>query len=282
MRHAFTIMLGIALALALGFLVVPVLAVFLQVPPTEIVRQLGSDAAVQAIVVSLRTNAIADVIILLVGTPAAWLLASRRGMPGRRLIITLLELPLVLPPAVAGIALLVTFGRLGLFGTQLEDLGITIPFTEVAVVMAIIFVAGPFYLRQAISAFEAVDPRLVQASRTLGAGQWRTFRRVVLPLALGGLASGWALAFARGIGEFGATLIFAGSFPGVTQTLPLAIYSEMNRNLDTALAIGGLLIVIAAAVLIAVKMIPAWTPNATSPPPSASRSAGSRSTSRSA
>jgi molybdate transport system permease protein len=150
----------------------------------------------------------------------------------------------------------------------------------VAVVLAITFVAGPFYLRQAITAFEAVDPRLVQAAATLGAGPWRTFRSVVLPLALGGLAGGWALAFARGMGEFGATLIFAGSLPGVTQTLPLAIYSEMNRDLDAALAIGGLLIIIATAVLLAVKMIPSWNPTPASSPTSARRFATSSSTSR--
>lgn len=281
MRARFSAVGALALVLALAFLVVPVVAVFLQVTPAEMFRQLGGAAAREAIVVSLRTNAIADVLIILVGTPAAWFLAARPRMRGRRVIITLLELPLVLPPAVAGIALLVTFGRLGLFGTQLDALGVSIPFTEAAVVMAIVFVAGPFYLRQAISTFEAVDPRLVQAAHTLGAGPWRTFRTVVLPLALGGLASGWALAFARGMGEFGATLIFAGSLPGVTQTLPLAIYAEMSRSLDTALAIGGLLIVIAAAVLLAAKMIPAWTPTAYSTHRSAPRSGASRSTSTS-
>ncbi|MBM3664817.1 MAG: molybdate ABC transporter permease subunit [Actinobacteria bacterium] len=280
MRHGFTTMQALALSLALAFLVLPVVAVFLQVSPAAMLSQLGGDAATQAIVVSLRTNVIADIVIVVVGTPAAWLLARHRSFPGRRVLVTLLELPLVLPPAVAGIALLVTFGRNGLLGGQLDALGVTIPFTEVAVVMAIIFVAGPFYLRQAITTFESIDPRLVQAAATLGAGPWRTFRKVVLPLAMGGLAGGWALAFARGLGEFGATLIFAGSLPGVTQTLPLAIYSEMNRDLDTALAIGGLLIVVAALVLLAVKMIPSWNPTPSSPPPSARRSATSPSTSR--
>jgi len=280
MRHGFTAIQALALSLALAFLVLPVVAVFLQVSPAAMLTQLGSETATQAIVVSLRTNLVADLIIIAVGTPAAWLLARHRVFPGRRLAVTLLELPLVLPPAVAGIALLVTFGRNGLLGHQLNALGLSIPFTEVAVVLAITFVAGPFYLRQAITAFEAVDPRLVQAAATLGAGPWRTFRSVVLPLALGGLAGGWALAFARGMGEFGATLIFAGSLPGVTQTLPLAIYSEMNRDLDAALAIGGLLIIIATAVLLAVKMIPSWNPTPASSPTSARRFATSSSTSR--
>lgn len=280
MRRGFTTAQVLALSLALAFLVLPIVAVFTQATPAAMFTQLGSSAATQAIVVSLRTNVIADIIIVLVGTPAAWLLASHQRMPGRRVVVTLLELPLVLPPAVAGIALLVTFGRQGLLGGQLDALGVSIPFTEVAVVMAIVFVAGPFYLRQAITAFEAVDPRMTQAAATLGAGPFRTFRTVVLPLAAGGLAGGWALAFARGMGEFGATLIFAGSFPGVTQTLPLAIYSEMNRNLDTALAIGGLLIVIAAAVLLLAKMIPSWNPARNSQPTSTYRSATSPSTSR--
>lgn len=279
MRRGFTTVQVLALSLALAFLVLPVVAVFTQATPAAMLSQLGSDAATQAIVVSLRTNVIADIIIVLVGTPAAWLLASHQRMPGRRTIITLLELPLVLPPAVAGIALLVTFGRQGLLGGQLDALGVSIPFTEVAVVLAIVFVAGPFYLRQAITAFESVDPRFPQAAATLGAGPFRTFRTVVLPLAAGGLAGGWALAFARGMGEFGATLIFAGSFPGITQTLPLAVYSEMNRDFGTALAIGGLLIVVAALVLLAAKIIPSWNPSRPSSPTSTRRSATSPSTS---
>ena len=208
--------------------------------------------------VTLKTSAIANVIILVVGTPAAYFLATRR-FPGRPVVITLIELPLVLPPAVAGIGLLAAFGRVGLLGDELGAFGVTLPFTQTAVVMAVIFVASPFYLRQAIAAFEAVDPNLIDAARTLGARPFRAFWRVALPLAAGGLAAGWALAFARGLGEFGATIIFAGSFQGVTQTLPLAIYGEFERDFDTALAIGALLIVFSAALLLAVKLVPRWT-----------------------
>src|SRR5207237_5187027 len=155
--------------------------------------------------------------------PAAYLLASRR-FPGRAAVVTLVELPLVLPPAVAGIALLAAFGRVGLLGGTLHAVGLSIPFTKTAVVLAVAFVESPFYLRGAIAAFEAVDRTLLDAARTLGAGPARVFSRVALPLALGGLGASSAVALARGLGEFGATIIFAGSLQGVTQTLPLAIY----------------------------------------------------------
>ena len=191
--------------------------------------------------VTVKTSAIANVLILLVGTPAAYLIATRR-FTGRAVAITLIELPLVLPPAVAGIGLLAAFGRFGLLGEELTALGLSIPFTQVAVVLAVIFVASPFYLRAAIAAFEAVDPNLPAAARTLGATPARTFFRIALPLAGGGLGAGWALSFARGIGEFGATIMFAGSLQGVTQTLSLAIYEQFDVDFDLALAIGAELV----------------------------------------
>src|SRR5262249_46663691 len=160
--------------------------------------------------------------ILLFGTPTAYLLATRR-FPGHALAVTLVELPLVLPPAVAGVGLLVAFGRVGLLGSSLRALGVTLPFTQSAVTVAVAYVASPLYIRQAIAAFEATDPNLAAASRTLGAGPGRTFFRIVLPLARGGLIAGLALSFARGLGEFGATIMFAGSLQRVTETLPLAI-----------------------------------------------------------
>jgi molybdate transport system permease protein len=160
---------------------------------------------------------------------------------------------------VAGLGLLAAFGRLGLLGASLDALGVHIGLgTKTAVVLAITFVASPFYVRTAIAAFEAVDPDLVAASRTLGAGPARTFARIALPLAAGGLGAGAALAFARGIGEFGATIMFAGSLRGVTQTLSLAVYQEFDVDFDTALAIGALLVIVSALVLFAAKVIPAW------------------------
>jgi len=197
---------------------------------------------------------------LLFGTPAAYLIASRR-FRGRTLLVTLVELPLVLPPAVAGLGLLATFGRFGLLGSTLGALGLSISFTQTAVTLAIAFVASPLYIRTAIAAFQAVDPDLVAASRTLGAGSTRTFFRVVLPLAFNGLAAGEALAFARSLGEFGATIMFAGSLQGVTQTLPLAVYEQFSVNLDVALAMGALLVAISAVLLLSLRLILSWQPS---------------------
>src|SRR5204863_4942001 len=188
----------------------------------------------------------------------AWALARRR-FRGRSLVLTLVELPLVLPPAVAGIALFAAFGRTGLLGGELDALGVQIPFTQAAVVLAVAFVESPFYLRGAIAAFEAVDGALIDAARTLGAGPGRVFARVALPLAAGGLGAASALALARGLGEFGATLLFAGSLQGVTQTLPLAIYAQFEVDFDTALAIGALFVCFGVVVLLALKLIPGWT-----------------------
>jgi molybdate transport system permease protein len=252
-----SILLAVVVAIALAFLLLPLVALFLRVPPGTLIEQLGSGAALDAMLVSLETSLIAHVVILGVGTPVAWALATR-SFPGRRIAIAVVELPLVLPPAVAGIALLAAFGRRGLLGGTLEVLGITLPFTQAAVVVAIVFVASPFYVRQAIAAFAALDQTLLDASRTLGAGPLRTFRRVALPLASGGLGAGSSLAFARGLGEFGATIIFAGSFRGETQTAPLAIYAQLDLDFDTAIALGALLIIFSVAILIAVNLVPAW------------------------
>ena len=179
-------------------------------------------------------------------------------------MITLVELPLVMPPAVAGLALLVAFGRFGLLGHTLRVLGIDLAFTQAAVVIAILFVASPFYLRGAIAAFEAVDPTLIDVAGTLGAGPVRRMLRVAIPLAAGGLGAAAAVAFARGLGEFGATILFAGSFQGSTQTLSLAVYSLFDANLDQAVAIGVLLIIVSAAILLTSKLLVRSWPSSTS------------------
>ena len=256
-RAVFTAAAVLAVALVLGFLLLPVLAIFLRVSPGELLGRLDDRVVLDALAVTAKTNGIAFALTLLVGTPAAYLVATSR-FPGRALVVTLCELPLVLPPAVAGIGLLAAFGRLGLLGSTLSALGLSISFTQTAVVLAVVYVASPFYLRQAIAAFAGVDADLLAAARTLGAGPFRTFRRVALPLALPGLAVGSSLAFARGLGEFGATIMFAGSVPGVTQTLPLAIYAQLDQDFDTALAIGCLLVLVSVAVLGAVKLLPSW------------------------
>jgi molybdate transport system permease protein len=243
---------GAAGAVAMTFLILPVLAIFLQVSPGTLVRELGDPVARDALVVSLRTSAIAQALIVLLGTPTAYLLATQR-FRGRNVALTFVELPLVLPPAVAGIGLLAAFGRMGLLPAG-------VAFTQAAVVFAVTFVAAPFYVRTGIAAFEGVDSQLVAAARTLGAGPWRVFGRVALPLAAGGLGAGLALSFARGLGEFGATIMFAGSLQGVTQTLPLAIYAEFARSFDVALAIGGLLVAFSFILLLVVKWLRfGWT-----------------------
>jgi molybdate transport system permease protein len=249
-----------AAGVALAFLALPMLAIFVHVPPGRLIDQLSNPVVTDALIVSFKTTLIAQALVLLFGTPTAYLLASRR-FPGRSLCITLVELPLVLPPAVAGIGLLAAFGRFGLLGSSFRSAGITLPFTQSAVTIAVAFVASPLYVRQAIAAFEAIDPNLVAASRTLGAGPARTFFRVVLPLARGGLLAGEALAFARGLGEFGATIMFAGSLQKVTQTLPLAIYAEFEVNFDVTLAISALLVLISAALLISLKLTSLWQPS---------------------
>ncbi|MDX6726479.1 MAG: molybdate transport system permease protein [Baekduia sp.] len=264
---AFGILLGACAAVALLFLTLPLVALFTEVPLTRVPGLLGDRTVRDALAVTLRTNLVADGLIVVFGTPAAYLLARRR-FRGRAVLVTLVELPLVLPPAVAGIGLLAAFGRGGLFGGALADQGIILPFTEWAVVLAVTFVAAPFYLRQAIASFAAVDPQLPAAARTLGASPARTLWRIELPLAAGGLAAGLVLAFARGVGEFGATIVFAGSVQGRTQTLPLGIYDQLESNFDAALAIGILLVVLSAAVLLSAKMLASWrSSTSTSPSP---------------
>ena len=243
---------GLAAAVALTFLALPVVAIFLQVSPVTLLHELGDPVARDAVVVSVRTSLAAQALIVALGTPTAYLLATRR-FRGRNVLLTLVELPLVLPPAVAGIGLLAAFGRMGLLPAG-------VAFTQSAVVLAVAFVAAPFYMRTAVASFEAVDPQLVAAARTLGAGPWRVFARIALPLAGGGLGAGLALSFARGLGEFGATIMFAGSLQRVTQTLPLAIYAEFARSFDVALAMGGLLVLFSFILLLVVKWLRfGWT-----------------------
>ena len=255
MRRAFAAVFALATAVALAFLVLPVVAIFIRVPPGDLLGALGNEVTRDALIVSLKTSAIAHAAVLLIGTPAAYVLGRKR-FRGRGLVLTLVELPLVLPPAVAGIGLFAAFGRAGLLGEELDAFGIQIPFTQTAVVLAVAFVESPFYLRGAIAAFEAVDDSLLDAARTLGAAPARVFARVALPLAAGGLGAASALALARGLGEFGATIIFAGSLQGVTQTLPLAIYAQFEQDFDTALAISALFIVVGAVLLVTLKLYP--------------------------
>ena len=242
---------------AMVFLFLPIVAIFAHTSPAQLVEQLGNPVVHDAFVVSLKTSLVAQVLILVFGTPTAFLLASRR-FPGHAFAVTLVELPLVLPPAVAGIGLLAAFGRLGLLGSSLDAFGISLPFTQGAVTVAVAYVASPLYIRQAIAAFEATDPDLAAASRTLGASPLRTFFRVILPLARGGLIAGLALSFARGLGEFGATIMFAGSLQGVTQTVPLAIYAQFDQDFDATLAMSAVLVLFSVALLTALHAGLTW------------------------
>jgi molybdate transport system permease protein len=255
-------------AIVLAFLLLPIVALVTYQPVHRLVDGFGTKAATDAILVSLKTNAIAFATMIAIGTPFAYILARTR-FRGRDLLITLVEIPLVMPPAVAGLGLLVAFGRLGLLGHTLSALGVNLAFTPAAVVIAILFVASPFYLRGAIAAFEAVDPTLIDVAGTLGAGPVRRMTRVAVPLARSGLGASAAVAFARGMGEFGATILFAGSFQGTTQTMALAVYSLFDANPDQAIAIGVLLIILSAAILITGKfLVRSWISSpSTSPSP---------------
>ena len=244
-----------ATVVVLAFFVLPIVAIFARVPLHLLIDQLDDPIVRDALVLTATTNTIALVVILLVGTPAAYLLGTRR-FRGRSVVITLVELPLVLPPTVAGIGLLAAFaGRIGLLSDILDPLKINVVFTTTAVVLAVCFVAGPFYVRLAIASFETLDKDILDAARVDGASPLRLLLSISIPLASTGLAAGAALAFARGIGEFGATIMFAGNLRDVTQTLPLLIYQDFELSFDVSLAIGALLVSVSATVLILVKLL---------------------------
>ena len=250
----FPFLLGVCLAVALTFLTLPVVAIFVDSSPGELISSLGEEGALDALWLSLKCTAASIAIILLVGTPAAYLLATR-SFRGKALVVTLIELPLVLPPAVAGIALLAAVGPEGIMGGAIDAAGIQLSFATAGVVVALTFVSSPFYVRQAMAAFAAVDRSLLDASRTLGASEARGFLRVMIPVAVPGLAAGTALALGRALGEFGATLMFAGSFQGITQTVPLAIYDRFSTDFESALALSAVLVAVSAAILLAVKLV---------------------------
>ncbi|MDW5598115.1 ABC transporter permease [Conexibacter stalactiti] len=253
-RAWFPALLGIALTATVLFLTLPIVAIFVDSGPGRLLDALGDPSSRDALRLSLVTTTIAMAVVVVVGTPAAYLLATRR-FRGRELVVTLVELPLVLPPAVAGIGLLAALGPRGLLGGALEDAGIRLVLETAGVVVALVFVSAPFFLRAAQTAFAAVDPRWHEASRTLGASEARTFVRIAVPAALPGLAAGLALAWGRALGEFGATLMFAGSFRGITQTVPLAIYDRFATDFDGALALSAVLVAVSAGLLLSVKLI---------------------------
>jgi len=252
--RVFRALLAVALSVALVFLTLPIVAIFSDTSPGQLLDSLDDPAARDALWLSLKTTLAALVIIIAVGTPAAYMLATRE-FRGRAVVQTLIELPLVLPPAAAGIGLLAALGPRGLLGGALDDAGIELVLQTSGVIVALVFVSAPFYLRQAEAAFSSVPSDVVHASRTLGAGEAGTFLRIVIPTARPGLLAGAALAWGRALGEFGATLMFAGSFRGITQTVPLAIYDRFAQDFAGALALSAVLVCVSFALLLSVKFV---------------------------
>lgn len=241
--------LMLLLAGVLGLLLaLPVVALFLRVPPATLVEQVTSPPVLEALRLSLVTSLVAAALSFVLGLPMAYLLATR-AFPGKRLVEVLMDLPLVLPPTVAGFGLLMAFGRAGLLGGALSAFGITLPFTTLGVIVAQTFMAVPLFVGAARAGLSAVDPRYLDAARTLRAGEVHTFLRIRLPLARPSLVAGLGMAWARALGEFGATITFAGNLAGTTRTVPLDVYLLLQQDLDRAATLSVLLIVMAAVLL---------------------------------
>jgi len=236
------------------YLTIPLAVVIIQAIDAGLVEQLRQPTVAQAIKLSLVTTLISVLLMTVLGTPLAYWLA-RGHVVARPVIETLLDLPIVLPPAVAGLALLMTFGRRGVFGPVLTQLGLSLPFTTVAVVLAQTFVAAPFYIRSAQTGFASIPREIEEGASDLGANSWRVFRYVTFPLASPALLSGVILSGARALGEFGATILFAGNFIGRTQTMPLAIYQAMESDVGAALALAAVLVFISFGFLLILRWI---------------------------
>ncbi len=235
------------------FLGIPLTALIIREPPALLWNLIKQPEVLQALQLSLVTTFVSIFLTVIFGLPVAYVLVRTR-IPGRRFLQTLVTMPTVLPPVVAGVALLITFGRFGLIGQYLTPLGISIPFTTVAVVMAQMFVSSPFFVNSARAGLEQLDPLYESAAHTLRASEFYTFRRVILPLIRPILLTGAGLAWVRALGELGATITFAGSFPGVTETMPIAVYNAANIDIDSAVALSVVLMAISFAVLISMQI----------------------------
>ena len=240
----------------LAIVAVPLIALAGASSPGDIAAGARHPLFAPALWLSARTTLVSLCVVVLAGTPLAWWMATRRGR-GSRIVETLVDLPIVVPPAVMGIALLETFGRNGLLGPTLDALGLRIPFTTTAVVTAQVVVSAPFFIQAAASAFRRVDGDLLTVARTLGHSPASAFLRVAVPLALPGMVAGAALAWARALGEFGATLLFAGNFTGSTQTMPLAIYTALESDARVAVALALVLVAASALLLVPLRAVPA-------------------------
>ncbi|WP_067503807.1 molybdate ABC transporter permease subunit [Actinoplanes sp. TFC3] len=245
--------LAIPAIAGLAFLVLPLAGLLVRAPWTTLPERLTEPGVLAALRLSLLTATLATGVCLVLGVPLAWLL-GRTGFPGRRFVRALVTVPLVLPPVVGGVALLLVFGRRGLVGEWLDTtFGFTLPFTTTGVVVAEAFVAMPFLVISVEGALRAADARYEEAAATLGASRWTAFRRVTLPLIAPGVAAGAVLCWARALGEFGATITFAGNFPGRTQTMPLAVYLALEQDLDAAIVLSLVLVVVSVAILAALR-----------------------------
>jgi molybdate transport system permease protein len=233
---------------------VPIVMLFTRASLQELVASVGLRTVLQAIGVSMRTTLVSVLLILLLGTPLAYLM-GRHQFRYKKALDAIIDLPLVLPPAVAGLALLITLGRRGAIGGWLDHFGIQIAFSTVAVVIAQIFIAAPFYVRSASLGFAAIDTEIEQAARMDGASRWQIFRFLILPLSRFALLSGIMMSWARALGEFGATIMFAGNLPGSTQTMPTAIYLGFEQDLNSALTLSVILVVISFVSLLVIKVL---------------------------
>ena len=241
-------------AILLAVFALPLIALVLRSINSEFFNNAFSEQAFKALSLSLVTSSITTVIAAIFGTPLAYILACWK-IKHKSWLELLLDLPIVLPPSVAGLALLIAFGRRGLFGSTLSLLGISLPFTTAAVVLAQTFVAAPLYVRSARIGFSQIDKQLEESAHVEGANQWQLFYEVMLPLAGRTLASGAILTWTRALGEFGATILFAGNLEGVTQTMPMAIYLGFERNLGVALTLSMVLIFVSIILLMITKKL---------------------------
>jgi molybdate transport system permease protein len=246
--------LALVICLTMVFIALPIASLFLKSPLDATLQSMQDPVVADALRLSLMTSTLTTLIVVLMGTPVAYVNA-RFSYFGKEIVDSLIDLPVIMPPAVAGIALLMAFGRMGMLGHYLNAFGLSIAFTALAVVIAQAFVSSPFYIRQARTSFEDVDQSFEDAARTLGASRVYAFFHVILPIAINGLISGAIMAFARSLGEFGATIMFAGNFQGRTQTMPLAIYTAMQGDLDVALCLAMILVVISFLVIALVKTL---------------------------
>jgi len=240
-------------AVGLVFLALPLVGLLGRAPWRELPALLGQPAVLEALRLSLLCATLATAVSIVLGVPLAWVLA-RSGLPGLSLLRALVTVPLVLPPVVGGVALLLVLGRRGPVGARLEEwFGVSLPFTTAGVVVAEAFVAMPFLVVAVEGALRAADARYEEVAATLGAGRWYAFRRVTLPLVAPGLVAGTVLCWARALGEFGATITFAGSFPGETRTMPLAVYLALETDVEAAVVLSVLLLLVSVAVLVALR-----------------------------